>query len=279
MQSAEIPRLQFTLRDLFLVTGLTFLGICVLSPALLPTFENPTPCMHRVSAPAHWRCNLTITLGTLAGAGLGLWRANTFSLKGWGRAIRLIIYVGLVWLFVLFPVFVPNLVSSRCAVNESATIAACKTYAAVQDIFRRTDWDGDGVLEYAQTIRGNFSLYETKAGTGNLTLVDAAFAHAEGPPGQVQPKAGYFFKILTGQGPAAKGGRMSYLTFGADGKSVNMTRGYALVACPLYDQSGCNTFIINQEETVYQRDLGPETEKIFTEMTEFNPTKDWTVAD
>jgi hypothetical protein len=38
--------------------------------------------------------------------------------------------------------------------NEDATISNCKTFAEGEDIYRRTDWDGDGVLEYAQTLRG-----------------------------------------------------------------------------------------------------------------------------
>jgi len=38
--------------------------------------------------------------------------------------------------------------------NEDATISRCKTFAEGEDIYRRTDWDGDGVLEYAQTLRG-----------------------------------------------------------------------------------------------------------------------------
>lgn len=65
------------------------------------------------------------------------------------------------------------------AVNESAAVAACKTFAEAEDIYRRTDWDSDGILEYSQTIRGNNSLYEKNAGQADLTLVDRAFAMAE----------------------------------------------------------------------------------------------------
>ncbi|MBI3829415.1 MAG: DUF2950 family protein [Planctomycetes bacterium] len=158
--------------------------------------------------------------------------------------------------------------------GESAPIAACKTYAEAQDIYRRTDWDSDGVLEYSLTISGANSLYEKTAGTGNLTLVDAAFAAAEGAPEVAQPKAGYVFKVLTGQGPNAPGGRKSYVVNG------NMTQGYALVACPAsYDGAGRNTFLINNTGTVYQKDLGPDTAKIVNALTEYNPDTGWVVSE
>lgn len=67
---------------------------------------------------------------------------------------------------------------AEIAKNESAAIAACKTYAEAQDIYRRTDWDQDGILEYAQAFKGNNSLYEKNEGKGDLTLIDKAMADA-----------------------------------------------------------------------------------------------------
>jgi hypothetical protein len=41
-----------------------------------------------------------------------------------------------------------------------------------------------------------------------------------------------------------------------------MIRGFALVACPVkYASSGIMTFIVNHDGTVYQKDLGLNTEK------------------
>lgn len=264
---------------------------------------------------------------------------------------------------IIAAIAVPNLLRSRMAANESAAIAACKTYAEAQDIYRRTDWDADGVLEYAQAIKGANSLYEKTPDTGDLTLVDAAFANAsiqtalkpledkdipepadadktavekalaklssddfqerenataelkKVGPGAIklldkavadtkdvevrqrcktiadglraelakkkgatvtkgQPKAGYYFKVLTGQGPKAPGGRKSYVTNG------NMTLGYALVAWPAnYDGTGRNAFLINNTGTVYQKDWGKDTAKICEEMTEYDPSEGWIVAE
>jgi len=140
------------------------------------------------------------------------------------------------------------------AANESAGIAACKAYAEAQDVYRRTDWNADGILEYAKTITGANSLFEKTLGTGDVTLVDAAFAGAEGIPGTATPKAGYVFAILTGQGAGAPGGVKSYLTGAAPG---NMTLGYALSAVPAsWDGTGRNSFQINNTGTVYQQDTG-----------------------
>ena len=51
-----------------------------------------------------------------------------------------------------------------------------------------------------------------------------------------------------------------------------MIGGFALVAYPaLYRRSGVMTFIVNQEGTVYQRDLGSRTAAVASRMTTFNP--------
>lgn len=164
------------------------------------------------------------------------------------------------------------------AANESAAVAACKTYVEAQDIYRRTDWEGEGVREYAQGLRGEHSLFEKTYGAGDLVLIDAAFANAEGLPGDAQPKAGYVFKVLTAQGPSAAGGRRSYLT--SDRTGQHLTEGFALAACPAsWDGTGRNTFLINQTGVVYQKDLGPETPELFKKMTEYDPDKTWVMPE
>ncbi len=88
-----------------------------------------------------------------------------------------------------------------------------------------------------------------------------------------QPFHGYFFKILTRQGPAASGGKMDYM---ADG---NLKNGFALVAYPEYwDKSGVMTFIVNQDGQVYQANLGEKTTRIAAKIKEYNPDSQWTVV-
>lgn len=171
---------------------------------------------------------------------------------------------------------IPNLLRSRMAANETAAAAGCKAYAEAQEIYHRTDYDKDGVLEYAQSIGGDNSLLETKAGLKDIMMVDPAFAAAEGNPNQAIPKAGYCFKVLKMQGEKAPGGKRSYIVGG------NMTLAYALMAYPaVYDNTGRNTFLISSSGTLWQRDLGPTTHATVSEMTEFNPDSDegWVPAE
>ena len=150
----------------------------------------------------------------------------------------------------------PYLVHSRMATNESATIAICKQYALAQDNYRRVDHDGNGVLEYAKSLKELF----------DAGKIDADFAQAEFGPDAI-PKDGYFFKVLRAQGPAGPGGARSYIN-----PQGSMTIGYALEAFPAYwDQSGRNTFMISSSGTIYQKDLGGDTLKIASETTEFEP--------
>jgi hypothetical protein len=87
---------------------------------------------------------------------------------------------------------------------------------------------------------------------------------------QPTPFHGYYFKILTGQGAAAPGGARSYVVKG------DMSRGFALVAWPAqYDATGVMTFIVNQDGTVRERDLGPQTDATARKMTVYNPDASW----
>ena len=92
--------------------------------------------------------------------------------------------------------------------------------------------------------------------------------------GKQTPFHGYYYRILTKQGAAAKGGARDYVV---DGK---LTRGFAFVAYPaVYRNSGVMTFIVNQDGVVYQKDLGPDTSQLAAAMTEYNPDNTWARAD
>jgi hypothetical protein len=81
---------------------------------------------------------------------------------------------------------------------------------------------------------------------------------------------GYHFRVLTAQGDAAPGGRRSYIENG------DMSSGFALVAFPAkYESSGVMTFVISQDDIVYEKDLGPETSTLAARITEYNPDQSW----
>ncbi len=91
-------------------------------------------------------------------------------------------------------------------------------------------------------------------------------AKKEGP----QPFHGYYYRILKAQGPAAKGGAYAYVLNG------HMIGGFALVAFPAqYGVSGVMTFIVNHDDVVYQKDLGPQTAALARGMTLYDPDSSW----
>jgi hypothetical protein len=104
-------------------------------------------------------------------------------------------------------------------------------------------------------------------------LIDAA--QDAGYPGELVggkpiPYEGYYFRILTGEGPNANGGPKSYL------QSGRMTGGFALIAWPArYGSSGITTFTAGPDGDVYQKDLGSDTAHIAAAMTTFDPDLTW----
>jgi hypothetical protein len=84
------------------------------------------------------------------------------------------------------------------------------------------------------------------------------------------PYHGYFFRVISEQGDAAPGGKFSYLVNG------NMLAGFALVAYPAkWGSSGIMTFMVNAQGRVYEKNLGPDTEKAVAALKEYNPDPSW----
>jgi prepilin-type N-terminal cleavage/methylation domain-containing protein len=186
--------------------------------------------------------------------------------------IELMIVVAII--AIIAAIAIPNLLRSRMAAHETAAAASCKAFAEAEDIYRRTDYNKDGVLEYATALKGANSLYETTADQADVGLIDRTFAQAEGAPDTASPKAGYVFTVLTEQGPAATGGNRPYLS-NSGGGTQHMTLGYALSAVPAqYDGTGRNTFMISNAGTIYQQDKG-NTDTLHE--TFFNPDQNRTL--
>jgi hypothetical protein len=294
MAPAPAARFQFHLTDLLFISFLIGLGLWLVPPVALEPYRHaligpPYPRVFdgRYEYGGYESALAILTIISPLAAVWGLRTASRRRAVGWLRYAGVGIRICAVWVFFTLLCWMPAGLVCRHrhgATGESAAFAACKTYTEAQGIYRRTDWDGDGVFEYAQSFRGDFSLYERTAGAADLQIVDSAFAAAsygEGGKDRLFPKHGYVFKVLRGQGSGAPGGRKSYLEQTPDGK-WHMTSGYALVACPaVYDATGLYTFIINHTGTVYQADLGPDTPRIFMEMTEYDLTAHgrWTPSE
>jgi hypothetical protein len=89
------------------------------------------------------------------------------------------------------------------------------------------------------------------------------------------PFDGYYFHILTSQGTNALGGATSGQSSGD-----RTTDRVAFAAYPVaYRSSGVMTFIVDHDDVVYQKDLGPNTADLARAMTKYRPDSTWTPAE
>jgi len=162
----------------------------------------------------------------------------------------------------------------RIGQNELDAIAVCRGYVDAQEDYAENS-EGH---QYAQRIistpgRRDGLYWQNSDGTAGGPLADAvAKAIQEGySTAKPTPYHGYYFKILKGQGPAAKLGQLDFVTHGV------MIGGFALVAAPVeYRVTGVKTFLVSHDGVVYQKDLGPNTLKIVQAMDRYNPDQTWT---
>ena len=175
-----------------------------------------------------------------------------------------------------------EVLARRIGRNELITIDACKAFIDAQREYASAD-HGDGILDYAGRFMSSpgkkDGLYwpakagEPQSPLGPLFARAQAAGYAPGKGGGPQPFNGYYFRIMDGQGPAAKGGAYSYLAHG------KLMGGVALIATPAtYGVSGVMTFMVNQDGDVFQKDLGPETSKAAAAIKTFDPGNGWKKA-
>ena len=159
-----------------------------------------------------------------------------------------------------------EILNRRIGENELSTIQTMLAYVDAQGDYAELQRQRSGTPEYAQHILSSpgkmDGLYwptaegEPPSPLGPLLASARAAgyraAKGEGPT----PYHGYFFKVLTGQGPSAPSGAADFIVKG------RMIGGFGLVAWPArFGDSGIMTFIVNQDGVVYQKDLGPQTGK------------------
>jgi len=163
----------------------------------------------------------------------------------------------------------------RIGQNELDTIQTSLAFVDAENEYADKD-HGDGVGAYAQRIVSSpgkkDGLYWPSDNNDSPLGELAAEASAEGykAGSGPQPYHGYYYRILTRQGDNAPGGALNYVVNG------KMIGGFALVAWPAdYANSGVVTFIVSHAGTVYEKDLGENTEAIVKTMTSFDPDKSW----
>jgi len=174
-----------------------------------------------------------------------------------------------------------EILDRRIGRNELNVIEVCRAYVGAQREYAARDRMGSGRLEYAQHLLSSpdkhDGLYwpttnpEPESPFGPLLAKARKAGYFSTSGGdESKPYRGYYYKILTRQGPNAAGGARDYVVDG------HMTGGFALVAFPAkYADSGIMTFIVNQTGIVYQKDLGSETGSLAANMMQFDPDATW----
>jgi hypothetical protein len=172
-----------------------------------------------------------------------------------------------------------EILARRLGKNELTAMDATQSLARAEHEYHQETHDGDKVKQYAQRFvsdpgkqnglywavadgrspsplgqLGDFGKLQSSANTGN----DAEFN-------------GYRYRILSKDQTAE--GVKDYVV---DGK---MTGGFAILAWPVeYRGSGIASFLIGQDGTLYQKDLGENTANVAGSLTEYNPSDGWTAT-
>jgi hypothetical protein len=129
--------------------------------------------------------------------------------------------------------------------NHERALLAVRAYCSAQTIYRRKDRDGDGKLEYADSL----------AKLAQAELIPSGMAAARGLKGK--PYRGYIF--LEGKTIA--------------GTPIDWAHDYMISAIPAkYGATGRKVFVVSTNATVFAYDMGPNPK--FRVDYPANPTMD-----
>lgn len=170
-----------------------------------------------------------------------------------------------------------EIIDRRIGQNELSAIEFCRAYIEAQRQYAGADHDSDDVLEYAQRIASTpgkrDGLYWPDDGDGTVSPLGPLAASAEeylGYRRAGEPYRGYHFRILTRQGANPPVGKYDYVI------NRHMLAGFALVAWPAdYGHSGIMTFECSHHGRIFEKDLGPATDKLAAQISSYDPDKSW----
>jgi hypothetical protein len=174
-----------------------------------------------------------------------------------------------------------EILNRRIGRDELSVIDVCRAYVAAQREYAGLRAKSGGSAEYAQHFMSasgqRNGLYwpvkpgEAESPLGPLIARARAAGYTPGEPHtKPRPYYGYYFRILTRQGPHAPGGARDYVV------DDHMTGGFALLAYPAtYGDSGIMTFVVNQDGIVYQNNLGLATLQLARQITQYDPDPSW----
>lgn len=171
----------------------------------------------------------------------------------------------------------------RVGRNELGAIDVCRGFVGAQQEYASQGRDGDPAGIYALKLVSDAGLHNglywptaegeapSPAGPFIAAAADEGYRAAEGFAGS--PYHGYHYRMLFRQGPNANGGAKEYFKDGV------LTQGFALIAWPAeYGASGVQTFLVNQDGGVFQKDLGADTAAAAEAIQSFDPDSSWTAV-
>jgi Protein of unknown function (DUF2950) len=176
-----------------------------------------------------------------------------------------------------------EILARRIGMNELDVIDLMHRAIGVQAAYRKIDYDGDGVMEFASSIlstpgQRDGLYWPPEEGTLD-SPIGAFMAQAsadgisiDGVDQEPQPYLGYYFRILTRQGASAPGGAYDYMVGG------NMVAGHALLAYPAEPgESGIASFMVGENGQIYEANLGETTLDVAGAIDSFDPSEGWKV--
>jgi hypothetical protein len=178
------------------------------------------------------------------------------------------------------PEMAAGMASALQAANERNASATLKSLAAAEADFRANDRDENHVNDF--WVADVSGLYRVDAGQGPLRLIELAAATADAKPcvpldkagtlpraakehasklaiaGKPSPKAGYWFSVIE-KYQDEKGASVKY----DDGNGRNPSM-FGLCTYPTeYGKTGKMTFILNEENVVWKKDIGGKPPEVF----------------
>jgi hypothetical protein len=173
-----------------------------------------------------------------------------------------------------------EILARRVGHNELDAIEFLHGFVRTEVEYAYSDANHNGMREYAQSListpgKQDGLYWETPDGQPAGPAADfvaqiLGYGYELPAPGESMMFHGYVFKILKAQGPHAPGGARDYVV------KDDMIGGFAMIAYPAeYASSGVKTFIVNQDDVVWEKDLGANTTALASAAKSYDPGPGW----
>ena len=175
-----------------------------------------------------------------------------------------------------------EIVYRRIGRNELGAIAVCRGFIDAQMEYAAEGHDGNPPGLFASKLRSDPGQHNglfwrhaegESQSPGGEAVAKAAAEGYRSVTGKRSPYHGYYYRMLFGQGSAAKGGAVEYYVDGV------LAQGVAMIAWPAdYGVSGVMSFIVNHDGDVFQKDLGEDTAIAADSIEVFDPDNTWSIV-